>query len=52
MLYSSTDGNVVYAGSDGYNVFYSTCDDETYSGSEKAVLGKDKNGQRYTGQLY
>lgn len=34
-LYSTTDGNVVYADSDGYNVFYSTCDDETYSGQRK-----------------
>ena len=34
-LYSTTDGNVVYAGSDGYDVFYSTCDDETYSGQRK-----------------
>ena len=41
-LYSSTDGNVVYAGSDGYNVFYSTCDDETYSGQRKLYSVKIK----------
>ena len=41
-LYSSTDGNVVYAGSDGYNVFYSTCDDETYSGQRKLYTVKIK----------
>ena len=41
-LYSTTDGNVVYAGSDGYNVFYSTCDDETYSGQRKLYSVKIK----------
>ena len=41
-LYSSTDGNVVYAGSDGYNVFYSTCDDETCSGQRKLYSVKIK----------
>ena len=41
-LYSSTDGNVVYAGSDGYNVFYSTYDDETYSGQRKLYTVKIK----------
>ncbi len=41
-LYSSTDGNVVYAGSDGYNVFYSTYDDETYSGQRKLYSVKIK----------